>query len=454
MSLGDGSRNTTPCQSGNPYSSADQTALSAGIITVASSGNEAYVDAIANPACTPNVVSVGAVYSANWGSLNWSVCSDASTAADKVTCFSDSANFLTALAPGALITAGGLQYGGTSQASPFVSGAVAVLRSAFPSDTLTQTITRLTSSGVEVTDTRNGVVTPRLNLGQAVRPVNDLFANRIGLSGISGSASGTSVNASREPGEPNHAGSAGGASIWWKWTAPAAGQVSLDTSGSGFTTLLAVYTGTAVSSLTPVGASTNGNGGLYFQAQKGTEYQIAVDGSNGASGIVALNWSLNTTATADLSLTLGANTGSVVTGGQVTYTIMVQNNGPQAATNVTAVDTLPSALAFVSAASGRAPAGTVVTCQFGTLASGSMVAADIVAVATAAGSFTNQASTSSAVPDPILSNNSRSASLTITAALPGTNDNDVPTLPQWGCVLLALILASVIYRRGQMSAGR
>ena len=454
MSLGDGSRNSSPCQSGNPYYSAVQNAWSAGIVTVASSGNEAYLNAMANPACTPGVVSVGAVYSANWGGLAWSNCTDSTTAADKATCFSNSASFLTMLAPGALITAGGLQYGGTSQASPFVAGAVAVLRSAFPSDTLSQTIARLTSTGAQVTDSRNGIVKPRLNLGQSVRPVNDLFANRSSLGGSSGSSAGTNVNATSEPGEPNHAGSVGGASIWWKWTAPAAGQVSLDTGGSGFISLLAVYTGTAVSSLTPVAASTNGNGGIYFQAQAGTEYEIAVDGSNGTSGSVALHWSLNTAASADLVLTLGASAGTVASGGQVTYTMTVQNNGPQAATDVTVVDTLPAGLTLLSAPSNCTAAGSTVTCKFATLANGGSAAADIVSLAASAGTFVNQASASSGVPDPVPSNNSRSASLTITAASAGPNDNDVPTLPQWASILLVLTLATAIYRRGQMSPGR
>ncbi len=454
MSLGDGSHNTSPCTSGNPYYSAVQNARSAGIVTVASSGNEAYLDGMANPACTPNVVSVGAVYSTNWGGITWSTCTDSTTAADKVTCFSNSASFLTMLAPGALITAGGLQYGGTSQASPFVAAAVTVLRSAFPSESLSQTISRLTSSGVQVTDSRSGIVKPRLNLGQSVRPVNDLFANRSSLSASSGSSSGTNVNATSEAGEPNHAGVAGGASIWWKWTAPATGQVNLDTGGSGFTTLLAVYTGAAVSSLTPVAASTNGNGGIYFQAQAGTEYEIAVDGSNGASGSVTLHWGLNTGASADLALTLAASTGTVATGGQVTYTVTVQNNGPQAATGVTVVDTLPSALALVSAQSGCTSAGAAVTCKFGTLASGASATADIAGVATSAGSFVNQATASSSVPDPVPSNNSRSATLTITAGSAGPNDNDVPTLPQWAFTLLVLTLAAVLYGRGRMAGGR
>lgn len=450
LSLGDGSRNTGPCQTNNPYYSAVQNALSAGIITVASSGNEAYVDAISNPACTPNVISVGAVYSANWGGLNWSVCSDGSTAADKVACFSNSAGFLTILAPGALITAGGVQLGGTSQASPFAAGAIAILRAAFPSDTPAQTIARLTSTGVAVTDSRNGIVKPRMDLGQSVRPANDLFENRIVLSGSSGSSTGTSVNASKETGEPNHAGNAGGASVWWKWPAPAAGQVSLDTNGSGFATLLGVYTGTGVSSLTPVVASATGSG-VVFEAQAGTDYQIAVDGNAGASGVVSLHWSLNTSATADLALTLGASTGSVATGGQVTYALTVHNNGPQTATNVTVVDTLPSALAFVSATSGCSRSATIVACKFVDLPNGGTATANIAVIATTAGSFTNQANASSAVPDPVSTNNSRSAPLVITLAPPGANDNDVPTLPQWAFILLALTFATAIYLRARTS---
>jgi hypothetical protein len=78
--------------------------------------------------------------------------------------------------------------------------------------------------------------------------------------------------------------------------------VSIDTSGSGFDTLLAVYTGTAVRALTPIAASGNPGGGgtsgkVAFKAQAGTEYQIAVDGLGGASGDVALRWGDPTVST-------------------------------------------------------------------------------------------------------------------------------------------------------------
>jgi hypothetical protein len=110
---------------------------------------------------------VGAVYAANYGGISYSNCVDPTTAADRVTCFSNSASFLSLLAPGALITAGGYTMAGTSQATPHVSGAIAVLRAAFPGDTANQALARLRTTGTPLTDPRNGVTTPRINLAAA-----------------------------------------------------------------------------------------------------------------------------------------------------------------------------------------------------------------------------------------------------------------------------------------------
>src|SRR5438552_2711315 len=119
-------------------------------------------------------------------------------------------------------------------------------------------------------------------------PSNNAFAAAIELSGDSVTAAGTNIGATKEPGEPNHAGNAGGASVWWKWTAPATRLVSIETFGSTFNTLLAVYTGSQVSGLTPVASNDDYGGGtqskLTFQAQQGTTYFIAVDGYNNGFG--------------------------------------------------------------------------------------------------------------------------------------------------------------------------
>lgn len=126
-------------------------------------------------------------------------------------------------------------------------------------------------------------------------PLNDSFTNSITLStnSLSVVAAATNNFASREDGEPIIAGSSGGHSLWWDWTAPGLGAVTIATAGSSFTTLVGVYTGSPLTNLTTVAAN-NGNsrGGaaqVTFNVTPGTKYKIAVDGFNGQSGTVALS---------------------------------------------------------------------------------------------------------------------------------------------------------------------
>src|SRR5438046_1757555 len=91
-------------------------------------------------------------------------------------------------------------------------------------------------------------------------PVNDAFSNRLVLSGLTNFILASNVGATRETGEPEHAGSAGGSSVWWMWTAPVTESFTVSTIGSSFDTLLAVYFGSAVSNLVQV-ASDDDSGG-------------------------------------------------------------------------------------------------------------------------------------------------------------------------------------------------
>ncbi len=127
-------------------------------------------------------------------------------------------------------------------------------------------------------------------------PPNDDFVNRAALSGSSATVSATNTFASKEPGEPNHGGNAGGRSLWWKWTATTGGTVTLNTSGSFFNTLLGVYTGSVVSNLSLIVSNngvfqSTGTAQVKFNATVGTEYEIAVDGYNGTIGKLVLNLS-------------------------------------------------------------------------------------------------------------------------------------------------------------------
>jgi hypothetical protein len=187
MSLGSGGY-TAACV--NSFSTSITAARNAGVSVAVASGNNGYTDRISSPACADDAISVGAVYDSNMGAVGWSSCSDSSTAADKQTCFSNTAAFLDVLAPGALIAAGGYTMGGTSQASPHVAGALAVLRGADPTATVDTIEGRLLDYGTTITDTRTGLTFPRLDLEASVADcVTSLSTSALSIGATGGSGS-------------------------------------------------------------------------------------------------------------------------------------------------------------------------------------------------------------------------------------------------------------------------
>ncbi|MBI1841234.1 MAG: hypothetical protein HYR88_10325 [Verrucomicrobia bacterium] len=129
----------------------------------------------------------------------------------------------------------------------------------------------------------------------------DDFIEAIPLaSALAGNVRGNNSKATREPGEPVHAGNRGGRSIWLLWTPPVTGVATVNTRGSTFDTLLAVYVGKSVDALQRV-ESDDDRGGFYtselrFNAAKGTTYAIAVDGFGGDEGDFILKWKLDATS--------------------------------------------------------------------------------------------------------------------------------------------------------------
>lgn len=129
----------------------------------------------------------------------------------------------------------------------------------------------------------------------AAPPSNDDFASAEVLAGRFGWLEGDTTEATKEPGEPNHAGNPGGASVWYAWTAPHAGRATIDLCYAEFDTLLAVYTGDQLTALQEVVSNDDGCGSqsqVVFGATAGTTYRIAVDGADGEAGYFELGWSM------------------------------------------------------------------------------------------------------------------------------------------------------------------
>jgi len=144
---------------------------------------------------------------------------------------------------------------------------------------------------------------------------NDHFAYATGLNGVAGAVVSDNREATREPGEPKHAGNDGGHSLWWKWTAPADGSLLLSTDGSKLDTLLGMYTGSRVDSLHTIASNDDAfDGSKFSKLQQGVRanqtYYLAVDGFNGATGQVQLAYNFTPGALYTINLQTGTG-GSV-----------------------------------------------------------------------------------------------------------------------------------------------
>jgi hypothetical protein len=162
-------------------------------------------------------------------------------------------------------------------------------------------------------------------------PAEDLFANRNQVFGNNGGLTVDNLRATREPGEPNHAGKPGGKSVWYEWVAPATGIAVFRTAGSGFDTLLAIYTGDNVTNLILVASNEDSAGFLAsevrFNARANTAYQIAIDGYAGASGTFVLTWLLEPTAQTLPVITDQPVGGTVPPGASFTFSVGASDGG-------------------------------------------------------------------------------------------------------------------------------
>jgi uncharacterized repeat protein (TIGR01451 family) len=126
----------------------------------------------------------------------------------------------------------------------------------------------------------------------------------------------------------------------------------------------------------------------------------------------------------------------VTAGAPATYRIVVTNNGPSVATNVVLTDPLPAGLTstVVTTTQGSCTPGTTVTCTLGTMAVGGAATIRItVNLPAQLSPIRNTATVTADQFDPNTTNNSASADI--------LGESDIPTLSEWGLILLGLALA-------------
>jgi hypothetical protein len=118
--------------------------------------------------------------------------------------------------------------------------------------------------------------------------------------GYTGTQIFSTYHSTTEPDEPLHCGEVGGASEWFAYQPETNGWLHLNTDGSNFDTVLAVYTNDgpviAFEHLRSVACDnvSNPDGGdrVRVQVSSGIVYYIAVDGVDAATGTAVLNYNL------------------------------------------------------------------------------------------------------------------------------------------------------------------
>jgi subtilisin family serine protease len=148
-------------------------------------------------------------------------------------------------------------------------------------------------------------------------PVNDHLKNALVLEGLEGDIEGDSSNATKQFGEPFHAGNAGGRSMWYTYTPEADGQMDIAVRRGRFDTLMAIYTGYKVVDLVAVAsnddATPSSSGSRITQAlEAGQQYWIVVDGFGGAGGSFGIRYQYTPTELRELVLIAGE--GGVIDG--------------------------------------------------------------------------------------------------------------------------------------------
>jgi len=237
MSLGTTNIYDSNCDSVYPaMTTAIQKLNSVNIAVMIAAGNDGCTNGVGFPSCISYAISVGAVYDANIGSASFGEgactpggCTDNTTSADKIACYSNSGNRLDVWAPSHCATTPSLGtgyencFGGTSAAAPYTSGVAAQIISLRSQTTPTELKNALKSTGKSITDSRNGVTRKRIDAMEAYQYLTG----------------GTTTNYSQWIAVATHAEGSGGS----KWRTDV-GVVNKESGAANFEFYLYTTTGT------------------------------------------------------------------------------------------------------------------------------------------------------------------------------------------------------------------
>lgn len=309
-----------------------------GIATIISSGNDGYNNSMGAPGCISSAISVGSTHVQAGYPNNCDGNNLGTSSPDAISCFSNSVSFLNLLAPGSNISSSvpGSKYdsySGTSMAAPHAAGAWAILKQKKPTATVNEVLNAFVTTGQAVTDPRNAITKPRIQVAQALDSINAsgyaLSVTKTGTGTVTSSPAGIDCGATCSANFSANSSvtltataSAGGAFTGWSGACTGSTStctVSMDAARSvtaNFTT--AASTRVVTLSKSGQGAVASTPSGIYCdQSCTSASYNFASNSSivltaTPATGYSFAGWSGACSGTGNCSISAGTDAANVM----------------------------------------------------------------------------------------------------------------------------------------------